>query len=175
MYFNICTRFSGFLTEPALHFAFSPGKFLQSSLEMSSKNLEIVKSRCHNCLEHSERRKRSSPKKPDSLPQRNLYKSCEPQVPTEMHHLVRINRSQMHKIFASFRNLISSISSSNLAYSLRRGSNVTCFFHLLHSEEISSIHKDEGVFDLSPLHTEVSHTFQSLQIWLCGKEWFILE
>lgn len=55
MYFNICTRFFGFLPEPALHFFFSQGKFLQSSLEMSLKNLEIVKSRCHNCLEHSEK------------------------------------------------------------------------------------------------------------------------
>lgn len=55
VYINICTMFFGFLTEPAIHFSFPQGKFLPSSLEMPLKNLEIVKSRCHNCLEHSEK------------------------------------------------------------------------------------------------------------------------
>lgn len=111
---------------------------------------QLLKADVTTVLSIVRRRKRSSLEKSDSLPQRNCYKSCEPQVPTEMHHLMRINRSQIYKILGSFRNLISSISSSNLAYSLIRGSNVTCFFHLSYRvKKLVQFRKMRGVWPLT--------------------------
>ena len=133
MRFNTCTRFFGFLTEYAIHLFFPQGKLLKSSLEESLKNLEIVKSRCHSCLEYSEKEEEELSWEAWQFARKKLVLSCEPQAPTGMHHLLRINRSWMCKIFAFFRNLISSISSSKLGYSLKRGGSAfsifTCLFH----------------------------------------------
>lgn len=106
---------------------------LKSSLEESLKNLEIVKSRCHSCLEYSEKEEEELSWEAWQFARKKLVLSCEPQAPTGVHHLLSINKSWMCKIFAFFRNLISSISGSKLGYSLKRGGSgfsiFTCLFH----------------------------------------------